>query len=612
VSSTRQRRGSSRKAKIAWSLVGTIAGTLVLGAFAAWQIRLRDTDLGDPEAGVTRREREVIADVPAIEFRDVGSERGINMAHGPGPRGRTLPEDTGSGIAWGDVDGDGDLDLYVVNFPGTWGARPEPGGHNRLYRNDGGTFVEVSESAGVSDPDGFGMGAYFADYDGDGHTDLYVTNVGPNRLFRNRGDGTFEDVADTVGVAGTADGWSTGAAWADFNKDGRLDLFVVNYVAYDDGGFEPDQLGHSAGGEAVIPFTLNPNSFDPQPDWLFLANEMGGFDEVGSAMGVDDPHGRGLGAAVVDFDGDAWLDLYVSNDVSTNRLYRNLGGEGTSGFQDLSMLTGTADPRGSMGLSVADLGDASGGPPDGLPDIFITHWVAQENAFYFALPPGGGGAWEYRDRIRELRLGEASTDVVGWGSALVDLDLDGRLDLVVANGSTLEVPDDPTRLQPETMFFMWNDGQRFHPVPTADDDAIARPIVGRGIAVADYDMDGDVDVAVSVNRGRPLLLENVSELGHASVVVTLEGPEAVVRGAAVEIAVDGFEHTRWWGADAGYLGTHASEMVVGLGASGVAQRIAVSWVDGTRASYESVPAGRVKLMRDGSVQVLESSVRGDG
>ena len=571
-------------------------GIAALTGLAVWSTMLRETDFLDPTANVTSRDREAAVDAPPVTFRDVAAELGIVMRHGPGGRGRTLPEDTGSGIAWGDIDGDGDHDLYAVNMPGPLGVAADPGGSNRLFRNDGARFEDITSSAGVGDLDGYGMGAFFADYDGDGDKDLYVTNFGPNRLFRNDGNGRFDDVSSEAGVAD--DAWSTGAAWGDVDRDGDLDLYVANYVDYDDGGLSSDQLSESSGGEATVPFTLNPNSFDPVANHLYLNRGDGTFQESAEGLEVHDPHGRGFAVAMCDLDGDGWLDIYVNNDVSTNKLFRNATGDrgdGTLAFRDVSTLTGIADPRGSMGLSVADVGDSNGGPPDGWPDLFITHWVAQENAFYYSVGASGGGAWEYRDRIRDLGLGEISTDVVGWGSALIDLDLDGALDIAVANGSTLEEPDDPRHLQAQPLFLLWNDGTRFHQIAQDAGPDAGQEINARGLAAADFDADGDVDLAISVNRGSPLLLRNETQAGNNGLNVTLDAPDALALGSRVEVVTEGGTQIRWWGVDVGFLGSHAAEMVFGLGEFDRAETVTVRWLDGTETRIEDAAAGRIRI-----------------
>jgi len=539
--------------------------------------------------------------LPEIRFDEVSSALGIEMLHGPGPRSRVLPEDTGSGLAWGDYDGDGDWDLYLVNMPGTTIRAGQPPGAeaaNRLFRNEGGKFIDVTFSAGVADVEGVGMGASFADYDADGDVDLYVTNRGKNRLYRNQGDGRFEEVAEQAGVADPL--WSLGAAWGDFDRDGWLDLYVCNYVQFDDADMAAD-LGameyEIIAGAHTVPFTLNPSSFDPQPNRLYRNLGDGRFEEVAASAGVDNPRGRSMAATFVDLDGDGWLDLYVNNDVSSNRLYRNLAGEldgaAVPTFEDRSALSGTADARGSMGLSVIELGGMLG-EPDGLPDLFITHWIAQENAFYLSLRPEGQGL-EYRDRIRHLHLGEISIDRVGWGSAMVDLDLDGRFDIAVANGSTQERADDPSRLIAEPLFLFWNDGSRFHDVAPGAGESAASPHRARGLAAADFDGDGDIDLALSVNRGRPLLLRNETQTMNQSLRIRLLGMDAVRFGARVEVRVAGKRQIRWWGADVSYLSGHAPELVFGLGPNPSAEQVSVHWADGSEISLHDVSAGVVDV-----------------
>ncbi|MCP3960683.1 MAG: CRTAC1 family protein, partial [bacterium] len=296
------------------------------------------------------------------------------------------------------------------------------------------------------------------------------------------------------------------------------------------------------------------------------------------------------------------LDLYVNNDVSTNRLYRNMGGDfGTDApvvFDDLSAMTGTADPRGSMGLSVGEIG-GMGGEPDGLPDLFITHWIAQENAFYESLVTPRGDL-EYRDKTRHLRLGEISIDTVGWGSAVVDFDLDGKIDIVVVNGSTLEQKDDPRNLIAEPIFLFWNGGEHFTDVAPAAGDALGQTYWARGLAAADFDGDGDVDLAVSVNRGRPMLLRNETETHHRSLTVRLRAPAAARFGARVAVTVEGGTQYRWNGSDVTFLGMHAPDLIFGLGEQDVAERLHVRWADGNESTLIDVAAGTVEIVHSGT------------
>jgi hypothetical protein len=575
------------------SVTATTVGLLLLVVVGRQVALSRNTDLADAEGSVATEFRHQIPEhAPPLRFQDVAAEVGISFRHGRGERRRLLPEDTGSGCAWGDFDGDGDPDLYAVNFPQD-PARPDPvADSNRLYRNDRRQFVDVTDAAGVGDPDGFGMGASFADVDNDGDLDLYVTNHGPNRLFRNRGDGTFEEDAARAGVAAAS--WSCGVTWGDVDRDQDLDLYVCNYLEYSE---LPEGSSSGSPEWEGIPFTLNPNSYDPQANQLYLNRGDGTFEEAGVRLGVDNRSGRSLGATFCDFDGDGWLDLYVNNDVSQNAMYLNLGDqceEDGKRFLEISALTGTADPRGSMGLSVGDVSDRKNST-DGYPDLFITHWVAQENALYIGMR-FAPGQFEFRDRVRQYRLGEVSTDTVGWGAAMVDLDLDGHLDIAVANGSTLELQGNKSLLTAEPLFLFWSDAGRFHDLAPASGGATGLHCA-RGLAAADFDADGDVDLAVSVNRGTLLLLRNESETPHHALTVRLEAPASLCFGARIEVKTPAGVQTRWWGADVSYASMHHTDVVFGLGEESHAESVQVFWADGSDSLVSNTPAELVVVRR---------------
>jgi enediyne biosynthesis protein E4 len=548
-------------------------------------------------------------------------ELGVVMQHGPGPRHRLLPEDTGSGLAWSDYDGDGDFDLYVVNFSADGDAADRTAPRSCLFRNDDGHFTDVADQAGVGNDGGCGMGAYWADYNEDGEVDLFVTNYGgPNRLYRQRGNGTFEDVAEQAGVAAST--WSTGAAWGDFDRDGHLDLYVCNYVEYDERLANMAVPASRGAGGYSVPFALNPNAFDPAPNKLYRNRGDGTFADVTAQFGVADPEGRSFAATFVDLDGDGWLDLYVANDVSPNKLFHNMlgvragsfyealrapaeAGEHTSvAFTDLSAITGTADFRGSMGLSVAETG-ALNDNYDGLPDLFLTHWVAQENALYQSLPLADG-LCEYRDKTRAFRLGEVSLNVVGWGCGFCDLDLDGRPDLVVANGNTLEHKEDPRRLIADPAFVFWNDGQQFQEIAAQTGDALRAPHGARGLAIADCNNDGLPDVAISVNRGQPLLLLNETKTENHFLKVRLQGRSARCFGAKVEVLSGNNHQVQWWGADVSFLSQHAPELIFGLGTHRTADEVRITWADGKVTACQSPPARRF----DAAYPAASSTQRG--
>lgn len=384
---------------------------------------------------------------------------------------------------------------------------------------------------------------------------------------------------------------------------GHVDLYVCNYVDYTAAGREPPP---QADKSYEAPYTINPNTFNPQPNRLYRnrgdpANP--GFTDVTNEARVADPGGRSMSATFCDFDQDGWLDLYVANDVSPNRLFRNTGGDfGPTHedeeafpvtFLDISSLTGTADSRGSMGLSIAEFGDLAG-MADGLPDIFLANWLTQENALYLSLR-AQSRLVEYRDRARSLHLGEISIDRVGWGSAAIDIDLDGRTDIAVVNGSTLEQPEDGYRLKPEPMFLFLNDGAGFRDIAPLAGEATATARSARGLAAADYDRDGDLDLAISVNQGSPVLLRNDTPRDHASLTVILVAPPALARGARVEVRTGASKQVRWFATDVSYLSMHADELVFGLGDAPRADVVRVTWMDGRVTELRDVPARSVRL-----------------
>ncbi len=590
-----------RQRKIWWAVLGVLLGTAAITALAMWVQVSRNTDLGDPTAGITEFDAERgAAPVPPIRFRDLTTALGIITQHGPPQRHRRLCEDTGSGLAWADYDGDGDFDLYVVNdCPDDEAAPPESSG-SHLFRNDGERFTDVTAAAGAANIPGRGMGASWADYDDDGQPDLYVTNFGgPNRLYHNQGDGTFREQAAEAGVADSI--WSTGTCWGDFDRDGNVDLYVCSYIDYDTRSLPTEELLVERGRDSIgVPVALNPNAFDPLPNRLYHSLGDGRFEDVAAQAGVANPEGRSFSAAFADLDDDGWLDLYVANDVSPNALFRNMAGQpdlvskgpNEASFWNLSAVTGTADFRGSMGLSVVETGDMTG-VSDGLPDLFYTNWLAQENALYQSLRMPSGDI-EYRDRSRNVKLAEDSLDMVGWGCGFADLDLDGRQDLVVANGNTLEQPPDRTQLIPQRMFVYWSDGKTFRNLAAEAGQATAAPWCARGLAVADYDDDGLADVAVSVNRGNPLLLHNETSTQNRGLKVRLRGPSAACFGAKVEVTVGTQRQFRWWGADVSYLSGHAPELIFGLGENRQADRVQVTWADGRVTELTGVPAGTVR------------------
>ena len=593
-----------------------VAGAVVFAALTAaafWWLSPEDRVYrpGEPIEGLSAvLERSVPADAPRVTFTDATAAAGVEFRHFPGRRTTQLPEDMGSGAAWHDYDGDGWLDLYVVNQAGPLELSPDEieasPAHAALFRNRGdGTFEDVSEVAGV-DFRGTGMAAAWADYDGDGAPDLLVTAYDRLVLYRNAGDGTFDDVTDRAGLAGFRGFWA-GASWADYDRDGDLDVYVTGYVRYR----ELEDQGPVPQYDIEQPASLNPSAFPPQTNLLLRNDGDGAFTDVAAEAGVADPEGRSLSAAWADLDSDGWPDLYVANDVSDNRLFRNRGG-GT--FEDLSHPALVADYRGAMGIAVGDW------DRDADIDLFVTHWVAQENALYTNLRsqmdrPDEGGL-RFMDVADRFGLGQSALDFVGWGTSFFDYDNDGRLDLLVVNGSTLMRSDDPARLVPMRDQLLWNAGERrgFYDVAPLAGSYFEREHVGRGAAFGDYDNDGDVDVFIVNHGDRGVLLRNDAPADRGWFQAELVGrrPDRSAIGARLRLVAGGATQTRIVGAQPSYLSQNSPVQHFGLGDASVVDTLEVVWPSGTVQRFTDLRARRRVRIAEGADSVSAQTAASPG
>ena len=540
-------------------------------------------------------ERNLPADYPRVTFADVTAQAGIDFRQFMGRRTSQLPEDMGSGAAWGDYDGDGDLDLFVANVAGPITMSPEElersTARDVLYENRGdGTFVEVGESAGVARR-AWRMAAAWADFDNDGHLDLVVTGYGRNTLYRNRGNGAFEDVSASSGI-GEEEGFWAGASWGDYDRDGLVDLYITGYVQYTPETADNVSLQY----DVETPAAINPSSFLPERNLLYRNLGGGRFEEVALRSGVENVQGRSLSAAWVDLDEDGWPDLYVANDVSDNVLYRNLG-DGT--FEEISHRALVADYRGAMGIAVGDWdGDTD-------VDLFLTHWIAQENALYNNTRAGSlpTRPLQFMDVADRFGLGQIALDFIGWGTSFLDYDNDGRLDLFVTNGSTFQHADSTHLLKPMSDQLFWNrsSDEGFFDVSSVSGSYFSRSLVGRGAAFADYDDDGDVDVFIVNHGGAPALLRN--DGGNASnwLDVALVGTSSnrSAFGARLRLVAGDLIQVRQIGSQSSYCSQNALVEHFGLGGNTVVDSLIVHWPSGHVDRMAHIPPNQKLRLVEG-------------
>ena len=530
----------------------------------------------------------------ATTFVDVTHEAGIRFQHSNGTRTSLLPEDMGSGAGFADIDNDGDLDLYIVNIPGTFkdliSNKTNTASTNVLYRNNGnGTFTDITQSAKVGDT-GYGMGCVFADYNGDGNIDIYVTNYGKNVLYRNNGDSTFTNVTKTAGVECPL--WSTGAAFADCDGDNDLDLYVCNYVDYDLEKFEKKKAESKQSG-ILVPNALNPTVFQPQDNVLYRNNGDGTFTNITEKAGVSASGGRSMQPIFSDFDNDNDLDLYVANDTSDNHIYRN---EGNGIFTDVSADSWAADFRGSMGITAGDY-DA-----DGDIDLFISHWIEQENVLYRNLLKESMADTNDPEHIRfvdesySAMLAEISIKEIGWGTSFFDYDNDGDLDIFVVNGSTFQHLDQPELLIPQNNQLFRNEGDGiFRDVSNSSGITNLPARVSRGAAFGDYDNDGDVDIFIVNNYDKPTLLRNNHSNNYNWLQVKLVGmsPNTNAVGAKILLSNEGSTQMQEIYAGESYMSANSFIAEFGLGKSTEVEMLQVIWNNGRTQSLHDISVNQL-------------------
>ncbi len=537
------------------------------------------------------------ADEPV--FEDVARQAGIDFVHTNGMTGQLLlPEVTGPGGALFDYDQDGDLDLYFVQGADLSGeSKDGPQPMDQLYRNDLRVdpdgrrqirFTNVTESSKIRAPH-YGMGAASGDFDNDGWPDLYVTNFGPNQMFRNNGDGTFADVTAQTGTAETR--WSSSAAFFDYDNDGWLDLYVANYVVFD----LPNPVKcYSTSSRRDW---CGPSSFKPEPDRLFHNRGDGTFEDVTGPSGVYSEYGPGLGVIAADFDGDGFTDLYVANDGQANQLWIN---QKNGTFQNQALLAGVAFNR--MGKAEAGMGvDATDVDGDGDEDLIVTHLRGETNTVYL-----NDGTGNFEDRSLETMLAGPSLPYTGFGVGWIDYDNDSLPDLLALNGEVRLIEElaragDPFPLGQSNQLFHNLGGGRFAEIRGPALGPLAAIEVSRGAAFGDIDNDGDTDVAIFNDHSPPrLLLNRVGARNNWLGLRVVSRKKRDALGARVKLALgDGQVLARRVRTDGSYCSSNDPRVLFGLGSKTGIESVTVTWPGGETETWRGLAARRYHLLKQG-------------
>jgi len=521
-------------------------------------------------------------------FVDVTEEAGLRWRHRSGSLEKNhILAAKGGGTAFLDYDGDGYLDIYLVN--GATSTEPEKVLHNVLYRNEGdGHFADVTKIAGV-DGAGWGMGCVAADYDNDGDTDLYITNYGPNQLYRNEGDGRFADVTKIAGLGDSS--WSTGAAFGDYDLDGDLDLYVANYLDFDPESPQPEQAFCQWKSLDVF---CGPRSLHGAADRLYRNEGNGRFVDVTKKTGLQDNHKYyGFQVLFSDYDLDGWPDLFVANDSTPNLLYHN---EGNGTFREIGIEAGvaySAQGKGQAGMGAA-FGDYDG---DGFPDLFVTHFASDYNTLYH-----NEAGHFFLDTTLKVRLGDKSRPYVSWGTCFLDYDLDADLDLFVANGHVYPRIDqlqlgEETYRQPNQLFK--NQGNGIF-VEVRGVAALQDRRVSRGSSCGDYDNDGDLDLLVLNLDDYPTLMRNDHPSGHW-LLLRLSGRQSNRDGIGARVAVysEKRRQVREVAAGSSFLGTQDPRLHFGLGSQSWVDSLEVRWPSGAIDRLYDLEADRLIVLEEG-------------
>jgi enediyne biosynthesis protein E4 len=532
---------------------------------------------------------------PPAWFVNVAPQAGVQMDNVNGDLNtkKYIIETTGSGVAIIDYDRDGWPDIYLVNGDTLDRSEKHPSGH--LYHNNrDGTFSDVTLRSGLT-ASGWGQGACVGDYDNDGFDDLYVTYYGSNRLYHNEHNGTFKEVAATGGVAGSGGEWGSGCAFVDYDRDGKLDLVVANYVHFDVKTSPKPGEGQRCIWKGV-PVMCGPRGLDSTPNVLYHNLGGGRFANVSKTSGIEKTTGHYcLGVSTLDYNRDGWPDIYVACDSTPSILYRN-NKDGT--FTDIAVDASVAfdeDGREQAGMG-ATIGDFNG---DGLPDIFKTNFSDDTSSLY-----QNNGDGTYSSKIFDAGLG-LNTQYLGWGVMFFDMDNDGWPDILIANGHVYPEVDTAhlgaSYKEPRLVY--WNQGNgKFKDIRRSAGPGPAEPESSRGLAIADFWNDGRISATINNSGAKPMLLVNQAANTNHWVGIRVEGVQSNRDGigASVRVSAGSKSWVQEVRSGSSYLSSSDLRLHFGIGAAIKIDKVEIEWPSGRKESFSPPPVDRIVSFKEGT------------